>query len=272
MLAADPDVERFSTYVGQGAIRFYLPLDVALPNDFFAQSVVVTKGLKQREQVRARLEQALATHFPQVVARVYPLELGPPVGWPVKYRVSGPDLSRVRAIGLQVADLLGATAGVRNVNFDWVDPARVIRIRVDQDQARQLGLSSQDVALALNAVVTGTTVTQVRDSIYLIDVVARAEQVQRTSLESLRSLQIPLPGGRVVPLRQIAQLRVHAGISNRLEAGSRPDPDGAGRCRPWSAARDGGAGHPAWHGQARGDPAERLSHRHRRISGGERQG
>jgi multidrug efflux pump len=204
LVAADPDVERFSTYVGQGAIRFYLPLDVALPNDFFAQSVVVTKGLKQREQVRARLEQALATHFPQVVARVYPLELGPPVGWPVKYRVSGPDLSRVRAIGLQAADLLGATAGVRNINFDWVDPARVIRIRVDQDQARQLGLSSQDVALALDAVVSGTTVTQVRDSIYLIDVVARAEQVQRTSLESLRSLQIPLPGGRVVPLRQIA--------------------------------------------------------------------
>jgi multidrug efflux pump subunit AcrB len=205
IVANDPDVERFSTYVGQGVIRFYLPIDVALPNDFFAQSVVVTKGLKQREQVRARLEQALATQFPQVVARVYPLELGPPVGWPIKYRVSGPDLGHVRAIALQVADLLGATAGVRNVNFDWVEPARVMRIHVDQDQARQLGLSSQDVALALNAVVTGTTVTQVRDSIYLIDVVARAEQAQRTSLESLRSLQIPLPGGQVVPLRQIAR-------------------------------------------------------------------
>ena len=204
LLAGDPDVERFSTYVGQGAIRFYLPIDVALPNDFFAQSVVVTKGLRQREQVRARLEQALATRFPQVVSRIYPLELGPPVGWPLKFRVSGPDLNRVRAIALQVADLLGATTGVRNVNFDWVEPARVMRIHVDQDQARQLGLSSQDVALALNAVVSGTTVTQVRDSIYLIDVVARAEQVQRTSLESLRSLQIPLPGGAVVPLRQIA--------------------------------------------------------------------
>ena len=175
-----------------------------MPNDFFAQSVVVTKGLKQREQVRARLEQALAARFPEVVARIYPLELGPPVGWPVKYRVSGPDPQGVRSIALQVADLLGATAGVRNVNFDWVEPARVMRIRIDQDQARQLGLSSQDVALALNGVVTGTTVTQVRDSIYLIDVVARAEQTQRTSLESLRSLQISLPGGRVVPLRQIA--------------------------------------------------------------------
>jgi multidrug efflux pump len=204
VLAADPDIERFSTYVGQGAIRFYLPLDVALPNDFFAQSVVVTKGLEQREQVRARLEQALATRFSQVVARVYPLELGPPVGWPVKYRVMGPDPQRARAIALQLADLLGAASGVRNVNFDWVEPARVMRIRIDQDQARQLGLSSQDVATALNGVVTGTTVTQLRDSIYLIDVVARAEQAQRTSLESLRSLQISLSNGRVVPLRQIA--------------------------------------------------------------------
>ena len=204
IVAADPDVERFSTYVGQGAIRFYLPLDVALPNPFFAQSVVVTKGLKEREQVRARLEKTLATRFPQVVARVYPLELGPPVGWPVKYRVSGPDLARVRSIALQVADLLGTTTGVRNVNFDWIEPARVMRIRVDQDQVRQLGLSSAAVATALNAVVTGMTVTQVRDSIYLVDVVARAERSQGNSIESLRSLQIPLPGGRVVPLRQIA--------------------------------------------------------------------
>jgi multidrug efflux pump subunit AcrB len=204
IVAADPDVERFSTYVGQGAIRFYLPLDVALPNPFFAQSVIVTKGIEEREQVRERLQSALATQFPQAVSRVYPLELGPPVGWPLKYRVSGPDLAQVRSIALQVADLAGKTEGVRNVNFDWVEPERIMHIRVDQDQARQLGLSSAAVAAALNAVVAGATVTQVRDSIYLIDVVARAEQSQRTSIESLRSLQVPLPGGRVVPLRQIA--------------------------------------------------------------------
>jgi multidrug efflux pump subunit AcrB len=204
ILAADPDVERFSTYVGEGAIRFYLPIDVALPNDFFAQSVVVTKGLKQRDLVRARLEQTLTARFPQLVARIYPLELGPPVGWPVKFRVMGPDPTQVRTIALEAADLLGATPGVRNVNFDWVEPARVMRIQINQDQARQLGLSSQDVALALNGVVTGTTVTQLRDSIYLIDVVARAGHKERTSLESLRSLQISLANGRVVPLRQIA--------------------------------------------------------------------
>ena len=272
LLAADPDIERFSTYVGQGAIRFYLPIDVALPNDFFAQSVVVTKGLKQREQVRARLEQALAARFPEVVARIYPLELGPPVGWPVKYRVSGPDPQGVRAIALQVADLLGATAGVRNVNFDWVEPARVMRIRIDQDQARQLGLSSQDVALALNGVVTGTTVTQVRDSIYLIDVVARAEQAQRNSLELLRSLQIPLSNGRVVPLRQIATFEYDQEYPIIWRRDRVPDPDGAGRCGAGRAAGDGGSGRAASHRQARGDPAERLSDRDRRLGGGKRQG
>jgi multidrug efflux pump len=204
ILADDKDIERFSTYVGQGAIRFYLPLDVALPNDYFAQSVVVTKGLKERDQVRARLEQTLAIRFPGVVARIYPLELGPPVGWPVKYRVSGPDLSRVHAIARQVADELGTMTGIRHINFDWSEPARVMRVRIDQDQARQLGLSSQDVALALNNVVSGTTITQVRNDIYLIDVVMRAEQTQRTSLETIRSLQIHMRGGQVVPLRQIA--------------------------------------------------------------------
>ncbi|MGO8920903.1 MAG: efflux RND transporter permease subunit [Stellaceae bacterium] len=204
ILAADQDIVRFSTYVGQGAIRFYLPLDVALPNDYFAQSVVVTKGLKERDQVRARLEQTLAVRFPGVVARIYPLELGPPVGWPVKYRVSGPDLSRVHATARQVADQLGTMTGIRHINFDWSEPARVMRVRIDQDQARQLGLSSQDVAHALNNVVSGTTITQVRNNIYLIDVVMRAEQTQRTSLETIRSLQIPLRGGQVVALRQIA--------------------------------------------------------------------
>jgi multidrug efflux pump subunit AcrB len=204
MLAADPDVVRFSTYVRQGAIRFYLPLDVALPNDFFAQSVVVTKGLKERDQVRARLEQALAERLPAAVARIYPLELGPPVGWPVKYRVSGPDLARVHEIALQVSERLSAMTGIRHVNFDWAEPARVMRVRIDQDQARQLGLSSRDVSLALNGVVSGTTLTQVRNSIYLIDVDMRAEHTQRTSLESIRSLQIPLRDGNAVPLRQIA--------------------------------------------------------------------
>ena len=206
LLKDDQDVDHWSTYVGQGAVRFYLPLNVQLPNDFFAQTVVVTKGLEQRERVKARLEQALATEFPSVVGRVYPLELGPPVGWPLQYRVSGPEPDQVRAIAFKVARSIGSTPGAANVNYNWMEPARTVRIRVDQDQARLLGLSSQQLALSLNAVVSGVTATQVRSGIYLVDVLVRASAEQRMSLSTIRTLQVPLPNGRTVPLSQIASV------------------------------------------------------------------
>lgn len=206
LLAKDPDVERWSSYVGEGAIRFYLPMDLQLPNDYFSQLVVVTKGLKQRDQVKARLEQALETEFPNVVGRVYPLELGPPVGWPLQYRVSGPDPDHVRDTAFKVSQIMSSDASVQKINFNWIEPARMVKIRVDQDQARLLGLSSQDLAQSINAVVTGTTVTQMRDWIYLIDVVARASAEQRMSLATIRTLQVPLPNGQTVPLSQLASV------------------------------------------------------------------
>ena len=104
-------LDHWSTYVGQGAVRFYLPLNVQLPNDFFAQAVAVTKGLEQRERVKAKLEKALAADFPNAVGRVYPLELGPPVGWPVQYRVSGREPDEVRQIASRVAELVGSAPG-----------------------------------------------------------------------------------------------------------------------------------------------------------------
>ena len=204
LLQGDQDVDHWSTYAGQGAVRFYLPLNVQLPNDFFAQAVVVTKGVEQRERVKAKLERALATEFPNVVGRVYPLELGPPVGWPVQYRVSGPEPDQVRAIAFKVAQEIGSAPGTENVNYNWMEPARTIRIRVDQDQARLLGLSSQQLALSLNAVVSGVTATQMRSGIYLVDVLVRASAEQRMSLSTIRTLQVPLPNGRTVPLSQIA--------------------------------------------------------------------
>jgi multidrug efflux pump subunit AcrB len=204
LLDDDPDVDHWSTYVGQGAVRFYLPLNVQLPNDFFAQAVVVTKGVAERERVKARLERALATGFPHVVGRVYPLELGPPVGWPLQYRVSGPDPDQVRAIAFQVAAAIGATRGAENVNYNWMEPARTVRIQVDQDQARLLGLSSEQLALSLNAVMSGVTATQLRSGTYLVDVLVRASDEQRMSLSTIRTLQVPLPNGRTVPLSQIA--------------------------------------------------------------------
>jgi multidrug efflux pump subunit AcrB len=203
-LAQDADVERWSTYVGRGAIRFYLPLNVQLALPFFTQAVVVAKDLPGRERLHRRLETLLAEQFPSAVSRVYPLELGPPVGWPLQYRVNGPDIERVRAIAQDVAKLLADTPGTRHVHFDWMEPARQLRVRIDQDEARRLGLSSAQVAAAINAAVTGTTITQLRDDIYLIDVVARATSDERLSLDTLRSLQVSLPGGRTVPLTQLA--------------------------------------------------------------------
>ena len=242
LLAADPDIERFSTYVGQGAIRFYLPLDVALPNDFFAQSVVVTKGLKQREQVRARLEQALAARFPEVVARVYPLELGPPVGWPVKYRVSGPEPQR-RAL-----DLL---AGRRSAGRDGGRAQRQLRLgRAGARHAHPHRPGPGEAAWPQFAG-RGTGAERCGDRQHgdagarqhLPDRRGRAGRTGAADLARIAPLAtdpiVQRAGGSAAADRD---LRVRPGISDRLAAGPRPDPDGAGRCGAGRAAGDGGAG------------------------------
>lgn len=201
-LKGDPDIERWSTYVGRGAIRFYLPLNAQLPNDFFSQAVIVAKDVAARERLQKKLEALLAKEFPNVVGRVSPLELGPPVGWPVQYRVSGPDIAEVRSIAMRLAQVVAANPKALQINFDWIEPSRELRLRVDQDEARRLGLSSAAVAAIVNTVVSGTVVTQVRDSIYLVDVVVRAQDAERVSLDTLRSMQVALPSGRSVPVSQ----------------------------------------------------------------------
>lgn len=204
ILKDDPDVASWSAYVGRGAIRFYLPLNVQLVHDFFSQYVIVAKDVAARDRLHKRLDVVLADKFPGTVSRIAPLELGPPVGWPVQYRVSGPDVEKVRDIALALAAKMGENPSVNRINFDWIEPARAVHVKIDQDKARLLGLSSRALATALQGVVTGQTVTQVRDDIYLIDVVARATDEQRMSLEALQSLQIALPNGGVAPLSQVA--------------------------------------------------------------------
>jgi multidrug efflux pump subunit AcrB len=204
LLKDDPDIDHYSAYVGRGAIRFILTLNVQLANPFFAQFVIVAKDVEARERLHAKLEKLLAEEFPDVVGYVSPLELGPPVGWPLQYRLSGPDPDEVRRLALELAKVLGDEPRTRHVNFDWMEPARQLRVNVNQDQARQLGISSAALAATLSAATTGTTVTQVRDDIYLINVVARATDAERASFESLSSLQVATPSGRMVPLRQFA--------------------------------------------------------------------
>ena len=204
VLKDDPDVARWSTNVGRGAIRFYLPLNVQLPNNFFSQAVVVAKDVGARERLRVKLEKVLANEFPNLVSRVSTLELGPPVGWPIQYRVSGPEIVQVRDTALKLAQVMAKNPQVVHVNYDWFEPARQVRIQIDQNEARLLGLSSQALASVLNTVITGSPITQVRDDIYLVDVIARATDEERVSLDTLRSIQVPLANGRTVPLSQFA--------------------------------------------------------------------
>ncbi len=206
LLKDDPDIDHTTTYIGQGAVRFYLPLNVQLANDFLAQAVVVTKSLEARERLRRRLEPLLAEKIPDAVARLSALELGPPVGWPLQYRISGPDPNKVREVAYSVADIVASDRRTEKINFDWIEPQRTLRIRVDQDQARLLGVSSQALARTLNAVVSGEAVTQVRDGIYLIDVVLRATEEGRISTAALRTLQVQVPNGSTVPLLQLATI------------------------------------------------------------------
>jgi multidrug efflux pump subunit AcrB len=203
-LSADPDVDHYSAYVGRGAIRFILTFNVQLANPFFAQFVVVAKDFDARERLQTKLEKLLADEFPEVVSRVSPLELGPPVGWPLQYRILGPDKDEVRGLSLDFAQILASDARTRHVHYDWMEPARQVRVKVDQDEARRLGVGSRTLSSVLNAAVTGSPVTQLRDDIYLVNVLARATNSERASFEALSAIQVPTPSGRMVPLLQFA--------------------------------------------------------------------
>ena len=205
-LAADPDVARYAINVGSGAVRFYLPLDIQLDHDYFAEAVVVAKTVAARDALAARLQRELSEEMPEAVIRATPLELGPPVGWPLKYRVSGPDPQQVRRISYDLAALIGRDESTRLINFDWNEPIKTVRVAIDQDKARLLGLTSQDLAQALDAAFSGTTLTVLRDSIYLIPVQARAPAGERADLDTLRGLQISLGPNRAVPLGELARI------------------------------------------------------------------
>jgi len=206
LLKNDADIDHWSVYIGRGAIRFYLPLDEQLENDFFAQAVVVTKSAEARERARARLQKALDNQFPELVAGLFSLELGPPIGWPVQYRVSGKDPSKVRHFAQKVAEIMATAPDLQNINFNWGDPARKLKIDILQEEARRLGLSSASIAQAIYTTLSGVTATQIRDSIYLIDVVLRAQKNERVSIEDLRTLSLPLPNGKSVALSAVATL------------------------------------------------------------------
>ncbi|BAM91794.1 putative component of multidrug efflux system [Bradyrhizobium oligotrophicum S58] len=206
-LKGNPDIDHWSTYVGSGAQRFVLSFDVQPADLSFGQVIIVTKSLEARDRARAKLQAYLTKTFPGTDAYVHLLDIGPPVGRPVQYRVSGPDVARVRETAQQVAGVMRGNSHLGAVVFDWMEPARVVKVDVLQDKARQLGVTSEDIANALNGVLDGTSITQVRDDIYLIDVRGRAKATERQSLETLRDLQLSGSNGQSIPLAALATLR-----------------------------------------------------------------
>ncbi|MBY5761689.1 efflux RND transporter permease subunit [Rhizobium leguminosarum] len=207
MLADNKDIDHWTTYVGQGAPRFILSFDVQTPNVSFGQTIIVTKGLNVRDKVRTELQDYLTKTFPGTDAFVKLLDIGPPVGKPVQYRVSGPDIQKVRDLSQKFAGVIGSDLLLANMVLDWNEPSRVVKVDVLQDKARQLGVSSEDIATALNGIVEGSTATQVRDDIYLVNVIGRARESERDSIQTLQNLQLSTANGKVVPLSAVANFR-----------------------------------------------------------------
>jgi multidrug efflux pump subunit AcrB len=211
ILAKDEDVRFFTAYTGAGSPRFYLALNPELPNPGYAQFVVMTKDLGSRERVRTRLMTSVDQEFPQTWIRVNRLEMGPPVGYPVQFRVVGPDKEIVRSFARQVEAVVAASPKVRDVQLDWNDPVRTLKVDLDQDKARALGLTPADVALVTQTVMNGATLSQLREREDLIDIVARAVPAERLEVDTLKDINVFTRQGTVVPLSQIAH------VSHELE-------------------------------------------------------
>jgi len=205
-LSKQKGIDNYVAYVGTGSPRFYLPLDQQLPQASFAQFVVLATSLDDRDEIRRSLETQIKQLLPQVRTRVSLLENGPPVGYPLQYRVSGEDLNLVRKEAQQVAKVIGENPNTTNVHLDWGEPSKIIAIQIDQDRARQMGVSSVDLANFLNASITGSAIEQYREKRELIEIRLRGDQAERVEVASLASLAVPTANGTTVPLAQIAKI------------------------------------------------------------------
>jgi multidrug efflux pump subunit AcrB len=207
VLAKDPDVDYWVAYTGGGSPRFYLPLDQQLQTANFAQFMVMTKGLKERETFMNRLEPTLEADYPAARVRISRLENGPPVGYPVQFRVTGDDPAVIRKIAYQVRDTMRAHPHTANVHLDWDELSKRVRLEVDTAKARALGVTKQDLSNALQLLLNGMTVTQYREGTELIGVMLRTTPEERADLSRLGELNVRTSRNTAVPLSQIASVR-----------------------------------------------------------------
>jgi len=199
-------VASVTTWIGSGVPRFYLPLDQVFPQSNVSQVIVLPKDLQQREALRLRLPQLLASEFPEIRGRVKLLPNGPPVPYPVQFRVVGIDAAQVRAWADQAKDLLRANASMRGVNDNWNESVKVLSLNIDQDKARALGITSQAIAQASRTILSGSTIGQYREGDKLVDIVLRQPLEERQAITDIGKAYVPTASGRAVPLTQIAQV------------------------------------------------------------------
>lgn len=207
MLKDDKDIATYTAYVGQGSPRFWLGLNPQLPDKSFAEIVIVAKDVEARERIKARLEKAVDQGaLTEARVRVDRFNFGPPVGFPVQFRVIGPDTKTVRDIAYKVRDIVRQNPNVKDPQLDWNEQSPYLKLVVDQDRARAMGLTPQDVSQALSMLISGVPVTTVRDGIEKVEVVARAVPSERLDLADVGDLTITSRNGVAVPLQQIAKI------------------------------------------------------------------
>jgi multidrug efflux pump subunit AcrB len=207
LLAGNEKIDHFSSHVGEGAPRFVLTLDIPVGMPSMGQTIIVTKGVDVRDDVKAEVEAYLRDAFPGTDTYVRLLSLGPPVTRPIQYRVSGPDVQMLREEAQRLAGMINQNPKLGLVRYDWMETMQVVEVDVLQDKARQLGISNSDISTALNGITAGQPITQIRDSIYLVTVTGRAEEQDRDSIETLQDLQLATGDGRAIPLASVATLR-----------------------------------------------------------------
>lgn len=206
LLKDQPGIDNYVAYVGTGSPRFYLPLDQQLPATSFAQFVVLASSIEERERLRSWLIQVMNDEFPSLRSRVSRLENGPPVGYPIQFRVSGEHIDEVRALARQVADKVRENPHVVNVHLDWEEPSKVVILNIDQDRARALGVNTAELSRFLQGSLSGTSVSQYREGNELIEILQRGTPQERKALSLLPSLAVPTDSGRSVALSQVATL------------------------------------------------------------------
>ncbi|CBJ37857.1 putative multidrug efflux transporter AcrB transmembrane domain [Ralstonia solanacearum CMR15] len=206
LIRQQKSVESVTFFVGSGAPRFYLPLDQILPQTNVAQAIVMPTSLETREDVRQEIIGLLKSQFPQLRGRVKLLPNGPPVAYPVQFRVMGPDIGGVRKIADQVKAIMQANPNTLGVNDNWNENVKLLRLDIDQDKARALGVTTGSIAQVTQTVMSGAPIAQYRDGDKLLDIVMRPQERERNTLDALQNVQVPTASGRVVPLTQVARV------------------------------------------------------------------